>query len=95
MNDADKKLLVELQDFLMDHVIRDATAAAHHKEAESLFARLHVRCHQQRGQYARHFDTWRASSENTTKGGDPLVEVMVYCGLYPGRVHRLLTELLT
>ena len=93
MNDTDKKLLTALQDFLHERILHDATAAAHHEDATKLYEKLHVRVTRPRPHYA-HFLTWRASSENSVRE-NPKAEVMVYCGLFPGRVHDLLLELTT
>ena len=94
MNAADRKFLIEVQDFLLEHVMQDATAVAHHRKAEELFARLHTFNHRSR-ENMQHFETWRASPENTVKDSNqPELEAMVYCGLFPGRTYKLLAELL-
>lgn len=89
---TERHLLTELQDFLLG-VMHDATATPHHDIAGRLYSRVHLlvtrpRPHQQ------HFTAWRASSENSVRD-NPKAEVMVYMGLFPGRTHDLMLELLT
>jgi hypothetical protein len=94
MGPSDRICLVALQDFLMDHVIQDATAAQHHKLAESLYAMTHLHVTRPRPQLAR-FLAWREGKENSYRGVDVKVEMLIYQGLFPARIPDLLAELLS
>lgn len=95
MNASDRQLLAELQVFLLEHVLKDATATAHHSIAEDLYARLRL-LNQKKMPSLDQFEKWRASPENAVRPwNDPKLEAMVYAGLFPGRLQGLLTELIT
>lgn len=93
MNQSDRELLQTVQDFLTLHVLQDATATAHHDIAGKLYAALHLRRTRERP-FLEHYLKWRTGPENSVRD-NPKAEVMVYCGLFPGRVHDLLLELLS
>ena len=93
MNTSDKELFLLTQDFLMLKVLQDATAAAHHELAGKLYATLHLRVTRDRP-FLEHFTKWQKSAENTVRD-NPKGELMVYQGLFPGRITALLLELLT
>lgn len=93
MNTSDRELILMVQDFLMLHVLQDATATAHHELAAKLYTVTHLRVTRQRP-HLEQFTKWQKSKENTVRD-NPLGELMVYQGLFPGRVLDLLLELLT
>jgi hypothetical protein len=91
MRAEDRDLFVLVQDFLMLHVIQDATAAAHHQTAEKLYATIHLRVTRPRP-FLEHFLRWRHGPENAVRD-NPRAELMVYQALFPGRMIDLLLEL--
>jgi len=93
MNAEDRELLKTVQDFLMTCVLQDITAAAHHRVAEKLYAVVHLRRTRERP-FLEHFLKWRNGPENSVRE-NPKAELMVYQGLFPGRITDLLLELLT
>lgn len=93
MNTSDRDLFVLTQDFLMVHVIQDATSTAHHDFAARLYATLHLRITRPRP-FLEHFLKWQKSPENSVRD-NPKAEMMVYSALWPGRMIDLLLELLS
>lgn len=93
MNHRDRALLTDVQEFLIEEVLHDATATAHHEKAGALYSRAHVHTTRPRP-FLEHYLKWRIGPENTVRE-NPKAEIMVYTGLFPGRVHDLLLELLS
>jgi len=93
MNHHDRKLLTDLQDFILEEVLHDATAAPHHEKAGALYAKTQLHVTRKRP-FLAHFLAWRVGPENSVRD-NPKAEVMVYQGLFPGRVTDLLLELLS
>lgn len=92
MNTADREMLIEVQDLLLD-LLKDATAAVHHARAEVglVFMRELT---SRKYPNLQTFEDWRKTKENGVRG-NPKLEAMVYAGLFPGRVHGLLAELVS
>jgi hypothetical protein len=93
MNAGDKALLTDLQDCLLNDVLRDATASAHHDAVGKLYARVQLHMDRKRP-FLEHFTNWCKSPENCVRD-NPKAVVLVYVGLFPGRMADLLLELTT
>ena len=93
MTPPNEDVLKLAQDFIFTHVLNDATCTAHHDTAGKLYALLHLRITRDRPAL-QHFLTWRTGPENAVRE-NPTAELMVYQGLFPGRIIPLLLELLT
>ena len=87
MNPKDRELLAEVRDFLFSHVtIDDKDASAR------LYTKLALYLERPRPELDR-FLAWRKKAE--AQGLDFDVSVMVYGGLFPGRMSKLLVELMS
>lgn len=91
MSTNDRNLLIDMQSFV--YAVLEDSAGEHELLNRAVWLYSKSRARLARPEPCLdHYLEWRASKEAANL--EPKVEVMVYCQLFPGRVHDLLTELL-